>query len=263
MSKSVPYLSVLGLLACMIAPARAQSVMALPPSPIGDGVHDFYDRTSRCWVWDSEAVGPRHLPEDANAFQTASRCDGIALEGDAELTWISARRNGEIWKGQFQAGRFTGKAIEIYAEGTRIEGQYEKGERVGIWSRTYHDGSRFEFPLVPYRVPRGTLFRPDGTRIDGVYDTPRLDLQASPPVAYPPISFRLNEQGIVFVTLKVLEDGTVEDVRLARSSGFPRLDEAALNVFRLRHYSPGTVDGKPIASYVSVTQSFSLSSSRP
>ena len=309
MSRLVPCLQVFALLLCLIGSERAQTTvpLPLPPSPIGDSAHDFYDELSDCWVWDSES---RLSPADRHAFQTDSHCNGKAMDGNAELVWRRAQRDGEIWKGQFRAGRFSGKAtrqyvdttyeasyvdgrrsgptvhlynhggsrelnfekgkesgrmVEIYAEGTRVEGQYEEGKRVGVWSRTHHDGSRFEYPAPPpisNRTPKGVLFGPDGVRINGIYEIPRMDVQASPPFVYPPISVRLNEQGVVLATIKVLEDGTVQDVRLARSSGFQRLDEAALNAFVLRHYLPGTVDGKPIASYVLVAQNFSLNDPR-
>ena len=62
---------------------------------------------------------------------------------------------------------------------------------------------------------------------------------------YPSASRRLGEQGTVVLRLHVLEDGSVADVRIDRSSGHPDLDYAAYyEAFRWR-IDPGTVAGVP------------------
>lgn len=64
---------------------------------------------------------------------------------------------------------------------------------------------------------------------------------------YPPMSKRLGEEGSVVLELYVLEDGRVGDARVKTSSGFPRLDEAALkHVKRAWRLLPGTKNGKPV-----------------
>lgn len=45
---------------------------------------------------------------------------------------------------------------------------------------------------------------------------------------YPPTSIRLNEQGKVLLLIYVLPDGSVGDVKVSRSSGYPRLDASAM-----------------------------------
>lgn len=47
------------------------------------------------------------------------------------------------------------------------------------------------------------------------------------------------------VRLRILEDGTVGAAEVLDSSGYPRLDQAALAYARRNTYEPGTVDGKP------------------
>jgi TonB family protein len=62
---------------------------------------------------------------------------------------------------------------------------------------------------------------------------------------YPATSRRLGEHGTVVLRLHVLEDGSVADVRIAESSGYPDLDYSAFyESFRWR-IDPGTVDGEP------------------
>ncbi len=75
---------------------------------------------------------------------------------------------------------------------------------------------------------------------------PHLDLAASHEPDYPPASRRLGEQGTV--TLEVLVDpsGRAVDAKILQSSGFPRLDQAALEGVKTNYrFVPGTVDGKP------------------
>ncbi|MDY6947924.1 MAG: M56 family metallopeptidase [Pseudomonadota bacterium] len=62
---------------------------------------------------------------------------------------------------------------------------------------------------------------------------------------YPSASRRAGEAGTVVLKLHVLEDGSVGDAAVVKSSGYPDLDYAAFyEAFRWR-LEPGTVDGAP------------------
>jgi len=61
---------------------------------------------------------------------------------------------------------------------------------------------------------------------------------------YPPESERLGEQGTVRLRFQVLEDGTYGDAEILKSSGFPRLDDAAITIARARHVGSGSVPEK-------------------
>jgi len=79
---------------------------------------------------------------------------------------------------------------------------------------------------------------------------PRLDPARSSEPEYPPTSRRLSEQGSLIVQVLVDVDGRPRDVRLIESSGFPRLDQAALTGIRSSYrFIPGSVDGKPEAQW--------------
>jgi|GEM_PF-2280610 len=72
---------------------------------------------------------------------------------------------------------------------------------------------------------------------------------------YPETSVRLNEEGTTLLSFKVMTDGSVSDVTVAKSSGYPRLDEAAVSCVGRWHYSPQKVDGNPVeASWQSNVQ---------
>lgn len=75
---------------------------------------------------------------------------------------------------------------------------------------------------------------------------------------YPSASRRLGEAGTVVLRLHVLEDGSVADVRIDQSSGYPDLDYSAYyESFRWR-ISPGTVDGVPSRMWGKFAVTFKL-----
>ena len=63
---------------------------------------------------------------------------------------------------------------------------------------------------------------------------------------YPEVSIRLNEEGTTTLSFRVMTDGSVSNVAVAKSSGSDRLDTAALSCAGKWHYKPPTVDGAPV-----------------
>ncbi len=62
---------------------------------------------------------------------------------------------------------------------------------------------------------------------------------------YPAAAARLGETGEVVLSLLVGVNGRVVDSRIEKSSGSPRLDQAARQALSLCQFTPGTVDGQP------------------
>lgn len=90
-----------------------------------------------------------------------------------------------------------------------------------------------------------------------VAKTSEPEPQTTPPVAsankalnkaplYPTLSRRLKEQGTVYLQVLVLKNGKVGQLKLKQSSGFSRLDQAALNAVRGWTYQPAVKLGQPI-----------------
>lgn len=75
---------------------------------------------------------------------------------------------------------------------------------------------------------------------------------------YPNTSRSLGEAGIVKVRLCYGENGRVTQTTLSESSGFPRLDDAAVRMGNRYRMKPATVDGKPEADCVVLPVRFSL-----
>jgi len=78
------------------------------------------------------------------------------------------------------------------------------------------------------------------------------------PPEYPQAARRAGQQGTVIVLASCSATGAVEDVALAQSSGFPLLDEAALEAVRHWTFAPATLDGVAVASFVRVPVDFVL-----
>lgn len=68
----------------------------------------------------------------------------------------------------------------------------------------------------------------------------------NPRPAYPPLSIELGEAGAVGLRVAVGADGRAQEVSVARSSGFPRLDRAALQAVRNWRFRPATRGGEAI-----------------
>ena len=76
---------------------------------------------------------------------------------------------------------------------------------------------------------------------------------------YPPASRRAGEAGTVQLQVYVLESGKAGEVKVVKSSGFEKLDEAAVKeVQRNWRFVPGKEDGKPVAMWHTFAVTFKL-----
>jgi periplasmic protein TonB len=89
---------------------------------------------------------------------------------------------------------------------------------------------------------------------------PRADASHlnNPPPAYPSLSRRMREEGKVLLDVHILEDGRVGEIKLRRSSGFSRLDQAALSAVKRWRYVPARQGGKAIAYWYVQPVQFTL-----
>lgn len=76
---------------------------------------------------------------------------------------------------------------------------------------------------------------------------------------YPPLSRAQNEEGSVRLLITVNENGVVTDAQVLHSSGFPRLDDAAVSWVKAHwRYQPAIKDGKAVRAKASATVTFKL-----
>lgn len=80
----------------------------------------------------------------------------------------------------------------------------------------------------------------------------------NPPPKYPAMSRRLGEQGKVLLKVMVSADGGALSVALHASSGFSRLDEAAITAVKDWRFVPAKRSGQTISASVVVPIKFSL-----
>lgn len=89
---------------------------------------------------------------------------------------------------------------------------------------------------------------------------PQFDLAylANPAPPYPALSRRLREQGQVVLRVEVDKDGNVLNVTLKQSSGFGRLDQAALAAVRSWRFQPAKLGAISVAGVAIVPIEFEL-----
>lgn len=80
----------------------------------------------------------------------------------------------------------------------------------------------------------------------------------NPQPPYPPLSKRMGEQGRVLVRVHISTDGIATRAEVQKSSGFPRLDETAVQTVLRWRYVPGKRAGVPEAMWYSVPITFVL-----
>jgi periplasmic protein TonB len=84
------------------------------------------------------------------------------------------------------------------------------------------------------------------------------DYLNNPPPVYPRQSKRMGEQGTVVVRVLIGLQGTAEKAEIRISSGFARLDQAALETVQRWRYVPGKRNGAPEAMWFNVPVRFIL-----
>lgn len=75
---------------------------------------------------------------------------------------------------------------------------------------------------------------------------------------YPLISRRRGEEGSVIIKFEIFADGTPGHQRVVASSGYPRLDQAALSTLKKTTFAPATEYGRPVRSVSEWTFTFRL-----
>ncbi len=84
------------------------------------------------------------------------------------------------------------------------------------------------------------------------------DYLQNPRPAYPALSKRLGEQGQVVLRVFIEADGTANKAEIKQSSGFDRLDQAALNSVLRWRYVPGKRAGVAQSMWFNVPVRFVL-----
>lgn len=108
----------------------------------------------------------------------------------------------------------------------------------------------------PAPAPQAVAAPPAPARVD--LPSSNAEYLQNPKPAYPALSKRLGEQGKVVVRVFIAVDGTAQKAEIKQSSGFDRLDQAALTTVLRWRYVPGKRAGVPEGMWFNVPISFVL-----
>lgn len=91
-------------------------------------------------------------------------------------------------------------------------------------------------------------------------EPPRADMAYlnNPPPLYPAVSKRAGEQGRVLLRVRVDAQGQVENIEVQSTSGYTRLDEAALAAVRRWRFVPARLGERAVAGWAVVPVAFAL-----
>lgn len=100
-----------------------------------------------------------------------------------------------------------------------------------------------------------------GGTVGGVLP-PRFDAAylQNPPPDYPSLSRRLGEEGRALLRVLISPEGLPRDIQLQTSTGYPRLDQAALQTVRRWRFVPAMRGDEALAAWVLVPIRFNLES---
>ncbi len=90
----------------------------------------------------------------------------------------------------------------------------------------------------------------------GVFSDAQTKTRCCP--VYPWMSRRKGEEGIVTLSVEVSISGQGEHIKIIQSSGYPRLDKAAIKALSDAHFSPALLREKPQVSTLIETFNFQL-----
>ena len=78
---------------------------------------------------------------------------------------------------------------------------------------------------------------------------------------YPAESIRAHESGRPTITICISAAGAIDSVQLTNSSGFPRLDQAAVGIGKEARFRPAMREGKPVPFCVPYRITFAIRNS--
>jgi len=124
-----------------------------------------------------------------------------------------------------------------------------------------------EMPKIivePRHVDIGPTIGSKDTGTTEVLNTVHRQVQVAPVLrasncsdpVYPAASIRSGESGSVVLSLQIGIDGRVTDSRIVTSSGFSRLDQAALQALTRCSFKPGTTDGVKTPAWAPIKYTF-------
>jgi protein TonB len=89
-------------------------------------------------------------------------------------------------------------------------------------------------------------------------DQQATKLPSNPPPPYPADAYAAGQQGRLVLEVRINDEGTVDSLRVKTSSGFPALDQSALDTVATWRFTPALRAGRPVPTVVSVPVRFTI-----
>lgn len=114
-------------------------------------------------------------------------------------------------------------------------------------------------PVIIDNQPQPSSATVGPAPVEAVVVRPEIDPRRglSEPM-YPAKEIRQEHTGTVILSVYVLGNGRVGEIRIEQSTGYPALDEAAVREARTWRLKPGTRDGVPVAMWKQIPITFRL-----
>lgn len=115
-------------------------------------------------------------------------------------------------------------------------------------------------PVAPEPLPPIQAAPEPGPAPEPVIEPPRYNLAYlnNPAPAYPQRSLQLGEEGTVTLRAVITAEGQVKSIEIQKSSGFSRLDQAALNAVRRWRFTPSKRGDTPVEGVAIIPMPFVL-----
>jgi periplasmic protein TonB len=113
-------------------------------------------------------------------------------------------------------------------------------------------------PMETITVPPATEAPSTEPSTPAVIEAKSLSVTRRVEPVYPPASRRLDEHGAVRLKVLVDERGRPREVQIAKSSGFDRLDQAAVAAVRRWQFSPAMQESRAVTAWTQVNVVFQL-----
>lgn len=113
-------------------------------------------------------------------------------------------------------------------------------------------------PEIPIDVPVDTAPPPDSQVSSETMEASNLKVERRTEPVYPAASRRAGEEGTTVLRVLVDEHGRAGDVSVVQSSGFPRLDQSAVDAIRRWTFAAATNGSQAVRAYTTVRVRFRL-----
>ncbi len=172
------------------------------------------------------------------------------LEGKGTLKYA----NGMIYAGDFKNGKINGMGILKNPSGQEFIGNWKDGKKHGkvtlnlkdcFFSAFWEDGKFI-------RIAEDDVNNKNFCNNVGITYTEKININ------YPRMSQRLAESGTVTLQVNITASGVTGEVKVIKSSGYPRLDNAAIEAAKDWTFSPEIKNRKPIDTWKNVDVTFNL-----